>query len=88
MLALSDINTAWTKELGLDIDLSWFASGAGLGQRSTRYALIIDDLVIKYIGVSATGHLCNIITHNYIWQVEENPTKVTVSSVDAVLAAL
>ncbi|KAI0083892.1 Redoxin [Irpex rosettiformis] len=68
IVALTDINTEWSKALGLSVDLSGL--GIGLGERTTRYAIVLDDLKIKYLGV------------------EEDPSQVTVSGVDAVLAAL
>jgi peroxiredoxin len=40
---LSDGNAEFTKALGLDFD----ASGAGLGTRSKRYAMVVDDGVVK-----------------------------------------
>ena len=40
---LSDGNAEFTKALGLEFD----ASGAGLGIRSRRYAMVIDDGVVK-----------------------------------------
>jgi hypothetical protein len=48
ILALSDTDAAWSKELGLDADLT----ARGMGIRTARYALIIDDLTVKYVGVS------------------------------------
>jgi alkyl hydroperoxide reductase 1 len=50
ILALTDIDAAWSKELGLTVDLS--GAGIGLGVRTKRYALILDDLKVTYIGVS------------------------------------
>lgn len=44
---LADGNASFAKAVGLDIDLSAF----GLGTRSKRYAMIIDDGVVKYIAV-------------------------------------
>lgn len=44
---LADWNAAFTKALGLDIDLS----AGGLGVRSKRYALIAEDGVVKHIAV-------------------------------------
>ena len=35
--------------MGLTVDLS--GAGIGLGVRTTRYALVLDDLVVKYLGV-------------------------------------
>ena len=46
---LTDLDSAWSKELGLTVDLS--GAGIGLGVRTTRYALVLDDLKIKYLGV-------------------------------------
>ncbi|KAF9002525.1 Redoxin [Cyathus striatus] len=46
ILALSDADAAWSKKLGLTLDLT----AAGLGIRTARYALIIDNLVVKYVG--------------------------------------
>jgi peroxiredoxin len=40
---LSDGNAEFTKALGLEFD----GSGAGLGRRSRRYALVVDDGVIE-----------------------------------------
>jgi len=57
ILALSDVNAAWSQSLGLSLDLS----SMGLGLRTARYAIILDDLVIKYVevesgpGVSVSG---------------------------------
>ncbi|KAJ3810555.1 1-Cys peroxiredoxin isozyme [Lentinula aff. lateritia] len=47
ILTLSDPNVEWSKKLGLDLDLSALA----FGTRTARYALIIDDLVVKYVEV-------------------------------------
>jgi len=47
ILALSDTNAQWSASLGLSVDMS----SRGFGTRTNRYALIIDDLVIKYIGL-------------------------------------
>lgn len=44
---LADGNAAFAKALGLDIDLSPF----GLGTRSQRYAMVVDDGVVKYLAV-------------------------------------
>jgi len=47
ILTLSDTGVAWSKQLGLTLDLS----AAGLGLRTARYAIILDDLVVKYLEV-------------------------------------
>lgn len=44
---LADGNADFAKALGLDIDLTRF----GLGTRSKRYAMIVDDGVVKYLAV-------------------------------------
>jgi glutaredoxin/glutathione-dependent peroxiredoxin len=44
---LADGNGDFAKSLGLDIDLSKF----GLGLRSKRYAMVLEDGVVKYLGV-------------------------------------
>lgn len=44
---LTDTDAKWAASLGLDKDLS----AAGLGQRTWRFAIVLDDLVVKYLGV-------------------------------------
>lgn len=44
---LSDWDAAFTKALGLDIDLS----GGGLGLRSKRYSMVVDDGVVKSLNI-------------------------------------
>lgn len=44
---LSDGNGDFAKAVGLDID----ASGGGLGLRSKRYAMVLDDMVVTYLAV-------------------------------------
>lgn len=44
---LADGTGAWTRAAGMDWDLSVF----GLGVRSQRYAMIVDDAVIRHIAV-------------------------------------
>lgn len=46
ILALSDTNAQFSSSIGLSVDLSQ----ARLGLRTARYALVLDDLVVKYIG--------------------------------------
>lgn len=48
---LADGNAEFAKSLGLELD----ATGAGLGVRSKRFALIADDGVVSYLGVDAKG---------------------------------
>ncbi len=47
ILMLADGNGEFTRALGLDLDLSRF----GMGPRSSRYAAIVDDGVLRYLGV-------------------------------------
>ncbi|OBZ78328.1 putative peroxiredoxin [Grifola frondosa] len=47
ILALSDPNAQWSHLLGLSVDLS----ARDFGIRTARYALILDDLVVKYAEV-------------------------------------
>lgn len=47
ILGLSDVGAKWSATMGLSVDLS----EAGLGIRTKRYALYIDNLQVKYIGV-------------------------------------
>jgi peroxiredoxin len=63
---LADGNAEFAKKLGLDIDLSGF----GLGVRSKRYAMLIDDGVVKVLNVedsppqhdkSSAATLCSMI---------------------------
>ena len=49
IVALSDPDTNWTKQLGLTVDLS--GAGIGLGVRTARFALVVDDLKVPYLGV-------------------------------------
>lgn len=48
ILALSDPNARWSAQLGLSVDLS----ARDFGIRTARYALVLDDLKIVYLGVS------------------------------------
>ncbi|KIK91584.1 hypothetical protein PAXRUDRAFT_830716 [Paxillus rubicundulus Ve08.2h10] len=51
IIALSDINAQWSAPLGLSLDLSH----RGFGTRTARYAIIVDDLVVKYIKLEPVG---------------------------------
>ena len=64
-------------------------AGIGLGVRTTRYAVVLDDLKVTYLGVRARSPPepdRSMLTAHV--QVEEDPTQVTVSGAEAVLAAL
>lgn len=51
ILMLSDGNGDFTKAAGLEMD----ASGAGMGMRSKRYAMIVNDGVIEHLAVEPAG---------------------------------
>lgn len=66
ILMLADGNAEFAKALGLDIDLTGF----GLGVRSKRYAMLVDDGVVKVLNVdeappvhdkSSAATLCTMI---------------------------
>ncbi|GAB2781781.1 peroxiredoxin [Halomonas shantousis] len=48
---LADGNAEFVRALGLELD----ATGAGMGIRSKRFALIANDGVVEYLGVDAKG---------------------------------
>lgn len=48
---LADGNAELTRALGLELD----ASGGGMGTRCKRFAAIVDDGVVKYLGIDAKG---------------------------------
>jgi peroxiredoxin len=47
LLLLADGNAQFARALGLELD----ASGFGMGTRSKRFAAIVDDGVVRYLGV-------------------------------------
>ena len=47
---IADGSAVFTKEMGLDVDLT----GGGLGVRSKRYAAILKDGVVKHLAVEET----------------------------------
>jgi peroxiredoxin len=47
LLFLSDGNDEFTKKIGLDFD----GSGVGLGTRSKRYAMLVDDGVVEVLNI-------------------------------------
>ncbi|KAF9238248.1 1-Cys peroxiredoxin isozyme [Melanogaster broomeanus] len=51
IVALSDPNAEWSAGLGLSLDLS----DRGMGIRTHRYALVLDDLVVKFVEVESVG---------------------------------
>ncbi|MCB1649549.1 MAG: peroxiredoxin [Pseudomonadales bacterium] len=53
ILMLGDGNGSFTRALGLELD----ATGFGMGTRSRRYAMIIEDGVVSYLGVEPAGDI-------------------------------
>lgn len=53
IVMVGDGNGEFTSKLGLEMD----GSGAGLGTRSQRYAMVVEDGVIKKLAVEAGGKL-------------------------------
>jgi glutaredoxin/glutathione-dependent peroxiredoxin len=51
VLMLADGAAAFTKQLGLELDLT----GPGMGVRSKRYAMVVDNGVVKALSVEAPG---------------------------------
>ena len=51
IIMLADGNGAFTKDIGLDMDASKF----GMGPRSQRYSMIVNDGVIEKLNVEAPG---------------------------------
>ena len=69
---LSDEGGAFAKATGLDIDLT--GAGIGLGLRSKRYAMLVDDGVVKVLnvedappshGVSSAETICSLIDSSF-----------------------
>lgn len=48
---LGDGSAAWTKALGLEVDLS----GGGMGLRMKRFSMLVDDGVVRQLNVEAPG---------------------------------
>jgi peroxiredoxin len=48
---IADGNAEYTKLLGLELD----ATGFGMGTRGQRFALVVDDGVVKHVNVEAKG---------------------------------
>lgn len=71
IVMLSD-DGAFTKAIGLDIDLS--GAGLGLGLRSKRYAMLVDNGVVKVLnvedappnlGVSSAETVCSLVDRSF-----------------------
>jgi peroxiredoxin len=56
VLFLSDGNAEFTKMIGMDFD----GSGVGLGTRSKRYAMFVDNGVVKVLDVEESPGVCDI----------------------------
>ena len=48
---MADGSAEYVTKLGLNRDLT----GGGMGMRSFRYGMIVNDGVVKYLGVEASG---------------------------------
>jgi peroxiredoxin len=48
---LADGSAAWTKALGLDLDLN----ARGMGTRMQRFSMLVDNGVVKQINIEAPG---------------------------------
>ena len=87
----TDLELSLSKGLDATVDLSKM----GFGLRGARYALVVDDLTIKYFEVSLTllhtgDHLLAASRKLILLypQVESSPAEVTVSSAETVLGKL
>jgi peroxiredoxin len=56
VLFLSDGNAEFTKKIGMDFD----GSGFGLGTRSKRYSMLIEDGMVKAMNVEESPAACSI----------------------------
>ena len=58
VLFLSDGNAEFTKKIGMDFD----GSGIGLGTRSKRYAMLVDDGVVKVLHTEDSPGVAEVST--------------------------
>jgi len=58
VLFLSDGNAEFTKKIGMDFD----GSGIGLGTRSKRYAMFVDDGVVKVLHTEESPGVADVST--------------------------
>ncbi len=58
VLFLSDGNGEFTKKIGLDFD----GSGIGLGTRSKRYAMLVDDGVVNVLNIEDLPGVADVST--------------------------
>jgi peroxiredoxin len=82
ILTLTDPGATWSASLGLAVD----KTAEGMGIRTARYAIILEDLVVKFVDVRLSL-LFTFIETRLSWQVEVQ-RGVSVSSADNVLAHL
>ncbi|MES2252400.1 MAG: peroxiredoxin [Pseudomonadota bacterium] len=61
VLMLCDANCELTNALGMAIDLS----AHGLGVRSKRYAMIIEDNIVKHLEIEETPATCTVSSAEY-----------------------
>ena len=53
---LADGNAEFTKAIGMELD----ASGNGLGIRSKRYSMLVDDGVVKQLNIEEAAGKCEV----------------------------
>ena len=53
ILMLADGNAEFTKAIGMELD----ASGFGMGTRSQRFGMIVEDGTVTYVGIEAPGEI-------------------------------
>jgi len=58
VLFLSDGNAEFTKKIGMDFD----GSGIGLGTRSKRYAMLVEDGVVKALNLEDSPGVADVST--------------------------
>jgi glutaredoxin/glutathione-dependent peroxiredoxin len=58
VLFLSDGNAEFTRKIGMDFD----GSGIGLGTRSKRYAMLVDDGVVKVLNTEDSPGVAEVST--------------------------
>jgi peroxiredoxin len=58
VLFLSDGNAEFTKKIGMDFD----GSGIGLGTRSKRYAMFVEDGVVKVLNTEESPGVAEVST--------------------------
>ncbi len=59
---LADGDAAFAKATGLTLDLT----GKGLGLRSTRYSMVVDDGVVKKLDIESNPGACNVSSAEHI----------------------